>query len=154
MNDATLKMLAELKEAMKKKEEAEIARLAERQAERQKKKEATREKQQKLKEYLELRLKGTQQRIREPIVEPDTSTKRKRQELTPGKLARVGMRIEGSSLFRDFCVSCGEAIRVVDPGISNVCLDCRPTGCPGVRNCTIITSDIEYNGSRFHSAEW
>ena len=154
MNDATLKMLAELKAARGKMAEAEIARLAERQAERQKKKEATREKQQKLKEYLELRLKGTQQRIREPIVEPDTSIKRKSRGLPPDKLARVGMRIEGSSLFRDFCVSCGEAIRVVDPGRPNVCLDCRPTGCPGVSNGTIISSDIEYNGGRFHSAEW
>ena len=70
------------------------------------------------------------------------------------KLAQVGQRIEGSSLVRDFCVECGNAMRVVDAGRPNTCLDCKPTGCPGVCHGTVTKGDIEYHGGKFHSAEW
>lgn len=85
------------------------------------------------------------------IPEPD---QQRRKTLPPDKLAQVGARIEGSKLFRDFCNGCGEAIRVVNPGIPNICLDCRPTGCPGHSSGGPTTGNIEYHGGRFHSGEW
>lgn len=82
------------------------------------------------------------------------TNKSKRTSLSRDQLAQVGSSIPGSSLFRDFCISCGEAMRVVDAGIPNECLDCRPTGCPGESSGTETRSDIEYHGGRFNSAEW
>lgn len=75
-------------------------------------------------------------------------------KLTHEQLTQVGSSIPGSSLVRDFCVECGEAMRVVDAGKPNICLECRPTGCPGDRSGTATRSDIEYHGGRFNSAEW
>lgn len=52
------------------------------------------------------------------------TNKSKRPGLSRDQLAQVGSTIPGSSLFRDFCIECGEAIRVVDAGKPNTCLDC------------------------------
>ena len=82
------------------------------------------------------------------------TVQRKHRSLDPSKLAQVGERIPGSALFRDFCISCGEAMRVVDAGRPNTCLDCKPTGCPGSTNSTLTKNNIEYHGGTFHSAEW
>lgn len=82
------------------------------------------------------------------------TNKSKRPGLSRDQLAQVGSTIPGSSLFRDFCIECGEAIRVVDAGKPNTCVDCRPTGCPGESSGTANRSDIEYHGGRFNSGEW
>jgi len=88
------------------------------------------------------------------VNESDEPASRPKRSLPPDKLSQVGERIPGSSLVRDFCVSCGEAMRVIDAGRPNTCLDCKPTGCPGSVSDTIVSETIEYHGGRFHSAEW
>lgn len=66
-----------------------------------------------------------------------------------------GSRIQGSKLLRDYCVYCGQAMRVLDAGITNTCLDCRPTGIPGTRTSSNATpGEIQYHGGRFNKAEW
>lgn len=68
---------------------------------------------------------------------------------------RIGSKIQGSSLVRDYCISCHEPIRVVSTSAWHTCTDCRPTGVPGDRLGSSATrGEIEYNGGRFHAGEW
>ena len=71
------------------------------------------------------------------------------------KWGRIGSRIEGSKLFRDYCVCCAEPIRVASVTPGACCLDCKPTGCPGT-SCGRSTHEtaIGYHGGQFHSGEW
>lgn len=68
---------------------------------------------------------------------------------------RYGDRIPGSRLFRVFCMCCFEPMRTADVEAATVCQDCR-----GYRPLRSFhghrhdTSDIQYHGSMFHSAEW
>jgi hypothetical protein len=64
-----------------------------------------------------------------------------------------GDAIPGSRYVRDFCVTCGEPIRVNIVG-DHQCLSCKPTGIPGETGNTVVKNGMEYDGGRFHSAEW
>jgi hypothetical protein len=81
------------------------------------------------------------------------SKNKKRPSLTREQRATIGTSIPDSNLVRDYCIHCGEAMRVTRTG-GNTCLDCRPTGIPGSTSSTITSGNIEYHGGRFHSAEW
>ena len=74
--------------------------------------------------------------------------------LTPQQVAEVGQHVAGSALVRDFCCVCGEAMRVINPSVCNICLDCEPTGVPGKRHGRLEASGIEYHGGRFNAGEW
>jgi hypothetical protein len=87
-----------------------------------------------------------------PPPEPQTKKGIKRSDLL--EYGPSGSQIPGSSLLRDYCIKCGQPMRVVDAGKPNVCLDCRPTGQPGTRTSTITSGDIQYHGGRFNKAEW
>lgn len=153
MNDATREMIEQAKAKRAEQEAAAIAkRNAKEQAKVEKLKRIDEHMQQRAmeKEAERLRIRASNLQQSYPSNEPVI----RRKPLSQDKLASVGQRIEGSSLVRDFCVECGEAMRVVDAGRPNTCLDCRPTGCPGERSGTATRSDIEYHGGRFNSAEW
>lgn len=99
------------------------------------------------------------QRMREAIANllPEGKTPQKRNtydKLTSEQIAEIGTRIPGSTLVRDFCVVCGEAMRVVDAGGPNTCLDCKPTGHAGTVTHANVVQDIQYHGGRFNAAEW
>lgn len=88
---------------------------------------------------------------------PEVEQRQKRKNhksLTSEQLAEIGSRIPGSALVRDFCISCGEAMRVVDAGAQNTCLDCKPTGHAGTVTHANVVQDIQYHGGRFNAAEW
>lgn len=147
MNDATLEFIAQMK--------AKRAALEQAKAEKQRRKE---EAKQRIKQHAKRRSIETEQRIREQneqefVAVSEVPCKRV-VNLTPEQVAQIGERIPGSSLFRDFCVVCGEAIRVVHAGTRNTCLDCEPTGKPGSVDKTLVKNSIQYHGGRFHSAEW
>jgi len=76
---------------------------------------------------------------------------------TRNERSQIGMPIHGSLYLRDFCTFCGEAMRVLETG-GNTCLDCKPkdgrAGGGTMSGNTIISSEIDYHGSRFHSSEW
>ena len=160
MNDATREMITTLKAEKQAAKQASAAAKAEAATARQQLKEA---KQRRLRAFRIQRDRENKERIRErrlnsSSTSDDTPTAQNEQRrsrlLSPEKLAQLGERIPGSRLFRDFCISCGEPMRVVDAGRPNTCLDCRPTGCPGVSSGNITTSEIDYHGGRFNSAEW
>lgn len=101
------------------------------------------------------RVRDYRQQIEFESVVPEPAKPVKRREPLPPELTlHIGEQIPDSVLRRDFCCWCGRAIRVVDHSIRNICLDCRPTGCPGEIRSTIVSSGIAYHGGRFHSAEW
>lgn len=103
---------------------------------------------------IETELRIRDQNTAESVTEDDKTVSRRRPLLTPEQVAQIGAKIPGSVLYRDFCASCCEMIRVVDAGLTNTCLDCKPTGCPGMTRSTITSSEIEYHGGTFHAAEW
>jgi hypothetical protein len=70
------------------------------------------------------------------------------------RLASIGQPIPGSHLLRDYCVSCGEAIRVTDASRPNVCLSCQPSGVPGKSRGKTTRCDSAYHGGQFSKAEW
>lgn len=89
------------------------------------------------------------------LPEGEKPQKRKTYEkLTAEQIAAIGTSIPGSTLVRDFCVACGEAMRVVDAGGPNTCLDCKPTGNAGTIRNANVAQDIQYHGGRFNAAEW
>lgn len=147
MNDATLEMIAAAKAARQAKEEYAEAK-------RRRKEESKR----RIEEYARQRPHRTKERIqrenRIKVVESDATVGHMRRLLTEEKLNQIGDSIPGSNLVRDFCTSCGEAMRVVRVGVANICLECKPSGCPGTVSSAVVVNTIVYHGGRFHSAEW
>ena len=71
------------------------------------------------------------------------------------KWGEIGSSIRGSKLVRDYCVRCGEPIRVVSVSPGVCCLDCHPTGRPGKSNGrSTHDAAVGYHGGRFYSGEW
>lgn len=67
----------------------------------------------------------------------------------------IGERIPGSNLVRDYCVVCGEAIRVVRATACETCLDCEPSGTQAQRSGRSAEhGQAIYQGGMFHKAEW
>lgn len=155
-NDATRIWIEEQKAKRKAMEDAEEEKRQAKQAAKEIKRKATEERKQKVKEQRLQRM--LEQKIPSDIDSQQDSVssvrRTRRVSLTADQLATIGSSISGSSLVRDFCYECGEAMRVVDAGRPNVCLDCRPTGNPGTRDDAVVKNAIEYHGGRFHSAEW
>ena len=68
---------------------------------------------------------------------------------------QIGSPIEGSKLYRDYCLRCGEPIRVISVTPGACCLDCKPTGHPGVSyGRSTHETAIGYHGGQFHAGEW
>lgn len=148
LNEATREMVERIRAKQRAKEEAAAQKRFRRDESNQRRKEQARQRQ------IETELRIHDQNTAESVTESDKTVSRRRPSLTPEQMAQVGAKIEGSVLYRDFCISCGEAIRVVDAGRPNTCLDCKPTGCPGGTRSTIESSGIEYHGGRFNAGEW
>jgi len=82
----------------------------------------------------------------------DTDTKR---ELNV--LLWRGDPIPGSKLFRDFCSSCKEAIRVSKDDLkkhANYCSDCRSPIGSGTPYPSVPHSQRNYDGGTFGAGEW
>lgn len=156
MNDATRIWIEEQKAKRKAMDDAKEEQRQAKEAEREIKRKATEDRKQKVKEQRLQRMleQKCQSNTASPQDSVSSSHRKRRVSLTADQLAAIGSGISGSSLVRDFCYECGEAIRVVNAGRPNVCLDCRPTGNPGARDDAVVKNAIEYHGGRFHSAEW
>lgn len=149
IDDEIREWIEECKAKRRAKLEAEAEKKKLRKEEKQRRKEERERRKQE--QYSEARKQAVA--ATEEVVESRKAKREARQALV-ARFGRIGSRIEGSNLFRDYCISCGQPIRVVDAGKPNTCLDCKPDGVPGARSGNVTSGEINYHGGRFNSAEW